>query len=307
VLKRDWRKFKMEYLIHILIMIGIYMVLIYSLNLLIGYSGLLSLCHAAFYGIGAYAFTLLSIKLNLSFFYALFFSIIITGIIAFLVGIPATRLRGDMFVLVTIGFQIIIFTILYNSIPITRGPYGIPGIPRPFLSFLPFRSKIGIEIEELPEYLFLIFITDLIFVFLLFIIYKSPFGLALKSLREDERAAQALGKASYKYFLYSFIIAGSFSSISGSLYASYITYIDPTSFTLSESFFQVAILLLGGSGNIKGPFFGLIFMIIFPEILRFLGLPDTIAPNVRQIIYGFSLLILMFVRPKGFFGEYEIK
>jgi len=297
----------MEYILHILIMIGIYMVLIYSLNLLIGYSGLLSLCHAAFYGIGAYTFTLLSIKLNFSFLYALFFSIIITGIIAFLIGIPAIRLRGNMFIFVTIGFQIIIFTILYNSIPITRGPYGIPGIPRPFLSFLPFRSQIGIEIKELYEYLFLIFIIDLIFLFLIFTLYKSPFGLALKSLREDEIAAQSVGKSPYKYFLYSFIIAGSFSSVSGSLFASYVTYIDPTSFTLSESFFQVAILILGGSGNIKGPFFGLIFMIIFPEILRFLGLPDTIAPNVRQIIYGLSLLILMFIRPKGIFGEYEIK
>ena len=297
----------MNYILHILIMIGIYLIVAYSLNLVIGYSGLLSLCHAAFYGIGAYVFTLVSMHWGLSFIPTLLISIILTGIFAFLIGIPALRFRGDMFVVVTLGFQMIIFTILYNWVSLTRGPYGIPGIPRPHISFIINRSPFSIVVDSLWEYLILVLVLDVVFLTLLFILYKAPFGLALKSLRDDEKAAEALGKSTFRYFLSAFTIGGAFAAVSGALYASYVTYIDPTSFTLEESIFQVAILLLGGSGNIKGPLVGVLFMLILPEALRFLGLPDTIAPNVRQIIYGALLVILMFVRPRGIAGEFEVK
>ena len=118
-LKRKAENYELQ-----LIMIGIYLIVAYSLNLVKGYSGLLSLCHAAFYGIGAYVFTLVSMHWGLSFIPALLISIILTGIFAFLIGIPALRFRGDMFVVVTLGFQMIIFTILYNWVSLTRGPYG---------------------------------------------------------------------------------------------------------------------------------------------------------------------------------------
>ena len=290
----------MNYILHILIMIGIYSILIYSLNLTIGYSGLLTFCHAAFYGIGAYAFTLISIKFNLPFIPALSFAIIFTGLVSFLLGFPALRFRGDSFVLVTFGFQMIIFTILYNWISLTRGPYGIPGIPRPVIVH-------GITIDSLPEYFLLVLVCNLIFLSFLLLLYSSPFGLVLKSLRDDERLAESLRKPPFKNFLYAFTISGAISAVAGALYASYVIYIDPTSFGIEESIFQVSILLLGGSGNIKGPFVGVLFMVIFPEILRFLGLPDTIAPNVRQMIYGALLITLMFIRPKGLAGEFVVK
>jgi branched-chain amino acid transport system permease protein len=283
----------MNYIIHILIMIGIYLILIYSLNLITGFGGLLSLCHAAFYGIGAYTYAILTLQLKLPFVPAIISAMFVAGFFAFTVGIPALRFRGDMFVIVTLGFQMIIFTILYNWISFTRGPYGIPGIPQP--------------VDTLPQFFFIVLLIDIIALYLLFLLYKSPFGLVLKSLREDERAAEALGKHAFMYFLYSFTIGGGIAGISGALFASYVSYIDPTSFTLEESIFQVCILLLGGSGNIKGPFVGVLFMIILPEVLRFIGLPDTIAPNVRQIIYGSILTSLMFLRPKGICGEFGVR
>lgn len=304
----------MNYILHILIMIGIYLMVAYSLNLIVGFSGLLTLCHAAFYGIGAYVFTLTTIHWGLSFIPALLISIIITAFFAFIVGIPALKFRGDTFVIVTLGFQMIIFTILYNWVSLTKGPYGIPGIPRPYISISIFRSQFNanrfpfsIVIDSMGEYLLLILILDVIFLTLLFILYKSPFGLVLKGLRDDERAGEALGKSAFRNFLYSFTIGSAFVAIPGALYASYVTYIDPTSFTLEESIFQVTVLLLGGSGNIKGPFVGVLFMLILPELLRFLGLSDTIAPNVRQIIYGALLVLLMFTRPRGIAGELEVK
>jgi branched-chain amino acid transport system permease protein len=289
----------MNYILHLLIMIGIYLILSYGLNLVVGFGGLLSLCQAVFYGIGAYAGTLLMMKTGMTFMPALLISMLITGLFALSVGIPALRFRGDSFVLVTLGLQMIVFTILYNWVDFTRGPYGIPGIPRPVIA--------GYEISALHEYLILVYACLIAILFFLFVIYRSPFGLAVKALRDDEMAAEGLGKSPVHLFLYAFIISGMVASVAGTLYATYVTYIDPTSFTLDESIFLLAILLVGGAGNRIGPFVGTVFMILLPEALRFLGLPDTVAPNVRQMIYGLTLIILMFLRPQGIAGEYKVR
>jgi len=289
----------MEYIVHILIMICIYGVLALSLNLLVGYSGLLSLSHAAFYSIGAYTTTLFMMNAEFNFFIALIYGIIITAISAIFIAYPSLRLKGDYFILTSLGFQLIVFNILYNWVGLTKGPYGIPGIPKPKL--------FGIEFYSNYLYLLLsIFFLSMVFIFFR-LLYNSPFGRALKALREDEIAAGALGKEVPKLKIWAFIIASAIAAIAGALYASYITYIDPTSFTLDESIFIVSILLIGGSGNIKGPLVGTVFMIILPELLRFIGLPNTIAPNVRQMIYGLLLIILMRYRPQGLAGEYRFE
>ena len=289
----------MNYLLHIFIMLCIYGILALSLNLLIGYSGLLSLAHAAFYGIGAYASTLLIMKLGINFFPALILGILISGSLALLIAYPSLRLKGDYFVLASLGFQLIIFSILYNWIGLTRGPYGIPGIPRPGI--------FGFEFNSLISYFVLSAVVFSLVFLLIRHLCQSPFGRALKSLREDEVAAGVMGKDIPSLKIWAFIIAGGLAAISGALYAGYVTYIDPTSFTLDESIFIIAIVLVGGSGNLKGPLAGVLFMIILPEILRFVGLPDTIAPNVRQMIYGLLLILLMRYRPQGLAGEYRFE
>lgn len=289
----------MNYLFHLLIMIGIYSMAAYSLNLLVGYGGLLSLCHAAFYGIGAYAYALLASKFAIPFIPAMLGAIAITAVLALLIGFPALRFRGDMFVFVTLGFQMIVFVILYNWVDLTGGPYGIPGIPRP--------SFFGFDVNNTGEYLILIAAANLILLPLVFALYRSPFGLTLKALREDERASASLGIHGFLHFLQAMVLSAAFVAVPGALYAAYVTYIDPTSFSLQESIFQVSILLLGGSGNRKGPFVGVVIMLLLPEALRFLGLPDAVAPNVREIIYGSMLIILMYVRPQGIAGEFKVR
>jgi len=289
----------MNYLLHILIMLCIYGILALSLNLLIGYAGLFSICHAAFYGIGAYASTLLMIKTGFNFFPALIGGTLASSLFALLIAYPSLRLRGDYFILATLGFQLIIYSILYNWVGLTRGPYGIPGIPR--------ASLFGFEFDSIPLFLLL---SSAIFLLVLFFVkrlYFSPFGRDLKAIREDEIAASALGKNLPLLKIWTFTIAGGLASISGSLYATYVTYIDPTSFTLDESIFLTAIVLVGGSGNMKGPLIGTLFMILLPEALRFLGLPDTVAPNVRQMIYGIFLIVLMRYRPQGIAGEFKFE
>ena len=289
----------MNYILHLLVMINIYIILALSLNLLVGYTGLLSVAHAAFYGIGAYISTLFVMKLGINFFIALPLSIIFVMLLSLMVSAPAIRLKGDYFILATMGFQAVIYGILYNWISLTRGPYGIPGIPRPEI--------FGLKFGNIPSY----FVLSGILALLVFLIFKkmvlSPFGRTLKAIREDETAALGLGKNIVKFKMVSFAISTGMAAIAGALYAGYITYIDPTSFTIYESIFILSMIIIGGTGNIKGSVVGVILVILIPEMLRFLGLPHSIAANARQMIYGLLLVILMYFRPQGIAGEYKFE
>lgn len=289
----------MEYIYHILIMIEIYLGLVYVLNLVVGYRGLVVLCSAIFYGTGAYATALFMKFFGFSFLTSMALGAFLSGIFSFLIGLVALRFKNDYFVLITLAFQIVFFTILYNWLEITNGPYGISGIPSP--------TVLGWKVDSTKDYLVLFGILLFFATGIIFTIYKSPFGLALRALRDDESAAKMLGKPSYIYSMKAFVLFGIFASIPGSWYAVYVHYIDPTSFTLDESIFILAILLVGGSGNRLGPLLGVLLMIILPELLRFVGMPDAIAANFRQILYGIILILLMYFRPEGLWGEYQIK
>jgi len=289
----------MSYLWHILVMINIYAVLAVSLDLAVGYTGLLSLCHAAFYGIGAYASTLLMMKAGLGFVPALLLAIPVTVILSYVIGLPSLRLRGDYFVLATLGFQVIVFSILYNWVWLTRGPYGIPGIPIP--------SIFGFQIDSVFRYFLFSGIIAIACLWLLRRLTNSPFGRLLQAVRDDEIAAAALGKNVPRVKMLAFAIGAAFAAVPGALFAGYMRYIDPTSFTLMEAIFILSIVVIGGAGSFYGAIAGAAFMVILPEALRFLQIPDAVAANLRQIIYGLLLIVFMRFRPKGFFGKYEFK
>lgn len=288
----------MNYLLHILIMVNIYLILAYSLNLLVGYTGLLSIAQAAFYGIGAYIATFFVMNFGVNFFLAVLVSIVITMLLSLFVSVPSVRLKGDYFILASMGFQALIYGVLYNWVSITRGPYGISGIPRPEIA--------GFKFDTIPAY----FTLTAVIAILIFLIFRrlvlSPFGRTLKAIREDEIAALGLGKNTAKFKILSFTFSSGIAAVAGCLYAGYMTYIDPTSFTIYESIFILSMILIGGTGNLRGPLVGVIFAIVFPEVLRFIGIPDTIAPNVRQMIYGLTLAVLMYFRPQGIAGEYKM-
>ncbi len=289
----------MNYIIHIIIVINIYIILTVSTNLLVGMANLLSLGQAAFYGIGAYFAVFALMTLNLPLLPALILVMIISALFSLLIAYPSLRLKGDYFILATLGFQIIVFTVLYNWVDVTRGPYGIPGIPAPKLfGFLIVTGLIP----------FLI-LSAVLAGFTIFIFYKlihSPFGRVLKGLRDDELAVMSLGRDVTKFKIWAFAISSAFIGIAGMLYATYVTYIDPTSFNLDEAIFILAAVLIGGTGNIKGPVVGAVFVVILPELLRFVGFPDSIAANLRQIVYGLALIFLMRYRPQGLAGVYKI-
>jgi branched-chain amino acid transport system permease protein len=288
----------MEYLIHLIILIGIYGILGLSLNLIVGYTGLLSVTQAAFYGIGAYATAILMTSLGLNFFLALIIGIAITIVCSFLIGLVLSKFRGDYYALGSFGFNIIIYSIFLNWQDLTRGPLGIPGIKRPEIFGLNLTSNLSFLI------LVLVFLLG-VYLLSRFII-NSSFGRALKAIREDEEALQVFGYRTLYYKLAIFVIGAAFAAVAGSLFASYITFIDPSTFTLMESIFILALIILGGLANLKGSIIGAIFMILLPEILRFVGFPQEVAAQMRQVVYGLILIVLMLYRPQGLVGEYKL-
>ena len=290
----------MEYVIHLIILINIYIILTTSTNLLVGVTNLLSLGQAALYGIGAYLSVLALMVFHWPLIPTLLFSMIITGLLSLLLAWPSLRLKGDYFVLATLGFQLIVFNILYNWVSVTRGPYGIPGIQNPKLFG-------DVEISGLWAFLALSLVLAVIVIFLFHNLIHSPFGRALRGVRDDELSMQALGKNVTAFKIQAFVISSAFIAISGFLYATYVSYIDPTSFNLDESIFILSALIVGGLGNIRGPIIGALVVILLPEALRFIGLPDSVAANIRQIIYGLALIVLMRFRPQGIAGNYAIK
>ena len=289
-----------ENIIHILILINIYIILTTSTNLVVGMVNMLSLGQAALYGIGAYISVLAILVFKWSLFPSLIFTMFVTGLASLLISIPSVRLKGDYFVLATLGFQIIIYTILYNWVDITKGPYGIPGIPSPIL--------IGnITISSIWSYLALSSILAGLTLLLFKGLVNSPFGRALKGVRDDELSMLALGKNVSILKIQAFAISSAFMAMAGFLYATYISYIDPTSFNLDESILILSALMVGGLGYLSGPVLGAVFIVLLPEALRFIGLPDSIASNLRQIIYGLALILQMLYRPQGLAGNYTLK
>ncbi len=286
----------MNYAFHILTMISLYVILGLSLNLVVGYGGMLSLCHAAFYGIGAYASTLLMVKAGWSFLPSLAVAVTVVGVIAYLISIPSIRFHGDFFVLATLGFQIIIFSILYNWVGFTKGPYGISGIPRPTL--------LGLKVVSPPGFFAFSLVLTLVVWFITRRLAKTPYGRTLEAVRDDEMAALALGKNVTRFKRSVFCIAGGLAAVAGVLFASYASYIDPTSFTLDESVFILCVVIIGGAGNMRGPIIGAMILVLLPELLRFVRMPDAIAANMRQVIYGLLLVMMMRFRPQGIAGKY---
>ena len=286
----------MEYILHIIIMLSIYVILVLSANLPVGMANMLTMCQAAFYGIGAYIGTFFLMQFNLPFIALAAIVMVATGLFSLLVSFASVKLKDDYFILATLGFQMIVYTILYNWTDVTRGPYGIPGIPSIKLFGV-------LSLSSVWGYAALAIVLAVLVALLFNVIKRSPYGRVLKAMRRDEQAVKALGRNTVMFKVQTFFLSAAFSGLAGAIYASYVSYIDPTSFTLDESIFIITALFIGGLGNIKGPILGAVFVIVLPEILRFVGMPDAIAANMRQIIYGLALVIIMFVRPQGLLGE----
>lgn len=288
----------MEYLIHLAILFAIYAILGMSLNLVVGYTGLLSVAHAAFYGVGAYTTAILLTKSGVGFFSSLILGISIAVAVSFLIGVVLSKFKGDYYALGTFGFNAIVFAVFLNWQNLTGGSLGIPGISKPELFGINFANNFNFMALALI-FLVLIYFTSRF-------VANSSFGRVLKAIREDETAIAVFGYNTLYFKLVIFVISAAMAAVAGSLFASYITFIDPSSFQLTESMFILAIIILGGLANLRGSILGTLFLILLPEILRFVGFPSDIEAQMRQVVYGVILILLMLYRPQGLIGEYKL-
>jgi len=289
----------MDYLLHIVIIALIYSIFAISLNLELGYAGLYNFGHVAFFGIGAYTSALLSLA-GLPVSVCMACGMVVAGVAGSLLAIPALRLSGDYFGIATLVFAEMVRLIFLNERWLTKGPMGLPGIPRP--------SWIGGGVSSLP--MFLIFCALLTLVVFLIVrrLTTAPFGRALKVVREDEYVAQALGKNVFFLKIKAITVGSVMAGLAGGLWAHYVTYISPADFTLTETILVLLCVVLGGRGTNWGPILGAFVIIFFGEFVRFLPIPPDfgrfVAP-LQGMVYGAVLILIMLKRPEGLIPEYK--
>jgi branched-chain amino acid transport system permease protein len=219
--------FDNSYILHILILLGVYVVLGTSLNVVAGVMGELDLGHAAFFGIGAYISSLFVMKVFDNFWVGMILAGLISLIFGLLLGIPSLRIRGDYLAIVTLGFNEIIRYILLNMQSVTNGPMGIKGIPSPTI--------FGYVLNTKQQMFYMIWILVIITVVVMNRMTNSRFGRTLVAIREDQIAATSLGINTGKYEIWAFDITAAFAGIAGSFFAHYMNFINPNNFTSNES------------------------------------------------------------------------
>ncbi len=286
------------YLTHLAILIGIYSILAISLQLSLGYGGLLNLGHFSFFGIGAYASALLSVE-GVPFVICLLFAGMVAAFFGWLLSIATNKLKGDYSALVTLGFSFVVYAVLLNWVALTNGSLGIAGIPRP--------NFLGIDFSNNLYFLLLVVFIALLSYLFIRKICSSSFGRALESTRDDELAAKLLGKNTTKLKRASLLIAAFFAGISGSLFAAYITFIDPSSFTFTNLIPILSIVIVGGLASLPGTIVATVVVVLLPEPFRFIGFPTSILGPIRQIMYATILLLIIYLKPRGFYGKIDLE
>jgi len=285
------------YIVNLAIFICIYSILAASLNLAVGYAGLLNMGHIAFFGIGAYTSALLT-QAGVPFIVAFICAGLLAALFGYLLVWSTYRLKGDYFALATLGFSFVISSIMLNWTWLTRGPLGIPGIPKPVIFGLRFSSN--------EMFLVLAAVVCAITYFVLYRLTSSAYGVSLQALRDDELGLKVLGKNTFKLKWQSMAVSAFFAGLAGSLFAHYITYIDPSSFSLSEIILVFTIVIVGGLVSLRGSFIATAIIILIPEALRFLSLPSSVLGPGRQIIYATILLTILYTRPRGLLGKVDL-
>ncbi len=275
------------YLVRIATMVAIYVVLASSLNLIIGFTGMYSLGHGAFYGIGAYVSAILAVNLKWAFWITMPFAGVFSALVGAFIGLATLRLRQTFLVFGTLAFGEIVRILIMNWDGLTRGPMGIPGIPVP--------EFFGLLVKDTTEFYYLILVFTIVSVFVIHRLYHSRVGRAWVAIREDEIAAATMGIHVFGYKVLAFTISCLFAGLAGAFYAHFVTFISADQFAMGESFLILTMVALGGTGSISGPIIGAFILMLIPEVFRFLE-------EFRMVLYGAILILVMVVKPEGLLG-----
>src|SRR5579884_3577458 len=273
-----------NYYIDTLSLAGLYALLAAGLNMTVGYAGLLDLGYAAFYGIGAYLYGLLSAGIGLSFWLGLPLGGVAAAAFGVILGMITLRLRGDYLAIVTLGFVQIVYLVFNNWDSVTNGPNGILNIGRPALPGFTFRQPV--------HFYYLILVLLFLVATAINRLTHSQIGRAWIAIREDELAAAAMGINPTRMKILAFALGAGVAGIAGVFFAAKYTFISPESFTFLESVRVLSMVVLGGMGSLLGAF----LLTVLPELLRGLA-------NYRMLIFGAALVIMMVFRPQGLLGK----
>jgi branched-chain amino acid transport system permease protein len=284
------------YLKSILILVCIWIIMGISLNLIFGYTGLLSACHSAFLGIGGYSLALLTVKAGMSFWIAFFASIAIVGLAGFLIALPALRLRGPYFILVTLCFAIIVQVVVIAWINLTGGTNGMIGIPRPPKIPLPFSIEVTFD-SLLSMYYFILFFL-IVIALINHRVVHSLVGRTFIAISQNEDLAQSLGISTVRVKLLSFVVSAIFAGVAGVLYATYNSVVSPDLAHFLRGFDAFVFLIIGGVASKVGPFIGPLVMIAIPELLQ-------VVVGLKTLIYGVILLMFILFMPYGITGIFK--
>jgi branched-chain amino acid transport system permease protein len=279
------------YHLHTLIMAGIFAVLALSLNLLLGYTGQLSLGHAAFFGLGAYATALLTVKLGWSPWLGMVAAVAIPAVAGWIIGRLALKIRGAYFVLLTISFAGVISLVSINWMELTNGPLGLPGVPSfeiavPGLPALSLRTKTA--------YYYVVLVAVALCYLVCLALVRSRVGRALVALRENETLAQSIGVDVTHYLVLATVVSAAMAGLGGGLYAHYTRFVSPEVFLFTYTVTMVIMVVAGGKGTLAGPVVGAVLFTALPEALR-----AATSWQWQMLLYGVLLVGILFFMPQG--------
>ncbi len=273
-----------NYHLNVLIFIGIHSIIAIGLDLLIGYTGQISLGHAAFFGLGAYISGILSARLALNPALGLVVSLTGVGIIAYIIGVPTLKLHGHYLAMATLGFGIIVFIFFNELVPLTGGPSGLTGIEE--------MSLFGYRLDTDLKYYYLVSAVFMLVLLVSINIVRSRVGRALRAIHGSEVASGVLGVNIARYKVGIFVLSALYAALAGWLYAHYITFISPSSFGFMFSIKLVTMVVIGSLGSIWGGVFGAALLTSLPEFLH-------VFENYETTVFGLILITVMIFMPKG--------
>jgi branched-chain amino acid transport system permease protein len=257
-----------------------------------GYTGLVSIAHGAFFGVGAYTSAILALRYGAPFWMAVAMATVVTGAVALGIGVPSFRTRGIYYIIVTLAFQLIASEVFDNWYSMTGGGLGLKGVPRPgpvpFLPVLNFESKVG--------YYYLVLAFALLVHASIARVVRSPLGISLMAVRDNETKALMMGVNPLAYKTFAFVLGSGIAGLAGSLYVHYLEYAHPDLFNFSVSVDLFLMVILGGAGTLWGPSLGVLLL----EVLRKL-LHEFVA--VRMLLFGVLLVTLIVFLPEGLLGS----
>ncbi len=288
----------MNYLLHLATLCVVQVLLVQSMNLYLGFTGILALSTIAFFGIGAYTSALLTMN-GLPFLLAFLMAGLLPAFLGFLLGLTSLRLRADYLGIVTLAFGQIIISVMQNWSSLTNGALGLAKIPKPSIFAFTFDGKF--------EFFLLSLVLSGLLMFFLFRMMKSPFGRVLETIRDDEVAAMSMGKNTVKYKLIAFSVGAAVAGFAGSLFAHFITFINPQSFVLDELSLILVMTVVGGLGTFRGAFLGVLSITVLFEGLRFLDFPAQVLGPLRLLLYSAVFLITLLYFPQGVGGFWKHK